>query len=198
MLLLLGTIKDNIVCKPDMRYSDLPQQTDASPAQVVTNNYYSQNSFRDWLADIINLGFIILVIHALVVSNTSSVMTACGHSIWNYIVVRLCLSFIETAVLVISNFSPIVIIRMATIKGFHIHSLQFYSCTLCIIHIIFIGLGAFYTSDAMKYEYCNSNMTSVSFTQGPLLGIVGYAYVSLDTIIIVASIFVLCTRSYRD
>lgn len=143
------------------------------------------------IPNLINLAFLGFVVYALVVSNTASVFDACGHSLWNFICTRFCFSITETILL----FCFGILLMLALKPNSPIKGVAFYMWIVLIFHIILTGLGAFYTSEAMNHEDCRSNMTSVSATQSPLLGIMGYVYLSFDSIAIVVVLCILSTLS---
>jgi len=134
------------------------------------------------------LAFISLVIYALYVSDVPEVSNACGSSLWSFVFARLCVAVFEaTLVVCFGYYSVIVENSPAPVEG-----TTYSTCVTVFIHVTFIGAGAFYVSEAMNVESCRNALSSVSATKSPLLGILGYIYVAMDSFVVTALLFMMC------
>jgi hypothetical protein len=130
-----------------------------------------------------SLAFMGLVIYALVVSNTEIVFSACGDALWNFMCVRLGFAIFEA--------SMVCLVRKEVLIGNErgegkIEGAAYDLMLLGVFHIVLLGLGAFYVSQAMNNEPCRAALASVSTTNSPLLGILEYVYVGLDALYVIS------------
>jgi hypothetical protein len=114
------------------------------------------------------LMFLGLLIYALAVSNTDTVTEVCGNALVNLMIARLCLTLLE--------------MTLVYCFGSNDGAKSIAGCFVIIFHIVFLGMGAFYVSEAMNSMTCNAAMAAVSITESPLLGILGYVYVGIDAL----------------
>lgn len=62
-----------------------------------------------------------------------------------------------------------------------------------IISLLSIILGTIFTLNAMRSEDCVDAMTHTSFTKSPLLGIMGWVFVSVDALMVAGLVFGMCS-----
>ena len=135
-----------------------------------------------------SLAFMGLVIYALVVSDTESVTAACGRALWNFMCVRLGFAFFE--------FFVMCFVRRETLIGDQwgegrVEGAAYALMLMGITHIVLLGTGSSYVSQAMNNETCRTAMASVSVTDSPLLGILEYTYVGLDGFVTLLIIYLM-------
>lgn len=120
--------------------------------------------------------FQIFVIYALAVSDSNTVTDACGSKLWNFVLAELLFHFLEGVIFykihwLIVGSSPA----------------PFWIAMMLIIHIIPLSFGVNIVIPAMEKAECSTALSSVSFTSTPMLGIIGYIFVVLDSIALVAA-----------
>ena len=133
------------------------------------------------------LTFLVFVTYSLVVTNSETVFTNCGNSLWNYMISRLILGylFLFFYCLVVCG----VFTAMSTMDACTIACIFF---TVFVYHISLVGVGAKVITDAMHNTGCTSSLSEVSFTHSPLLAQLGYVYLSLDCIWVFLMMLAVC------
>lgn len=139
------------------------------------NNFYLSCN-GGLLSGIPSLIFTGFLIYAVVVSNTTGVADACGSKLREYMLARLILSFVW-------------IFALACAAGL------FFACTkspvavgVCmgVLYFIYIavmlGVGTSFVIDALALPKCVAALSAVSFTNSPLLIILGCITVGLDAL----------------
>lgn len=169
------------------------QQTPLLPQQKPTENEETERSpsrskgpgLVIWagISYLSSLAFMGLVIYALVVSDTDSVTNACGRALWNFLCFRLCFAIFEAMSMCFFGRNTLIGDERG---GGRIEGAAYGLILAGIFHIILLGVGAFYVSQAMNNETCRNALASVSATNSPLLGILEYVYVALDAFLILS------------
>jgi len=142
------------------------------------------------------LAFIVFVIYALATGNKEEVHKACGDSLWIFILSRLILTFCEGFLICIMGMIQICVLSLSSSDPGNMAFCFVWVGGLMLIslHAVLVAEGSIITSNAMNDVLCNAALTSVSFTQSPLLGILGYIYVALDSIfLLIFTCFGMCS-----
>ena len=132
--------------------------------------------------------FQVFVLYALVAANTLAVSTACGSSFWNFMFSRFLLVFIELIIMGVGR-----AVWHKKVEDDPIYHSMKQVCFLLVLRIIYISLGAVYVKDAMDNGGCTSALSHASFTNTPLLGILGYFYLVLDSLSAMLSLCACCS-----
>ena len=132
--------------------------------------------------------YFVMVCYALGVSNTAEVQEACGSNLWKFVLAHLVVAMglalvivVSTAVSMICCFGlsdaeePMVPFVFVVVSAF----------VLVLYASLFIGLGYPIVHDAMSSTPCLTELSNVSFTKTPLLGIFGCMYLALDALILI-------------
>jgi hypothetical protein len=142
------------------------------------------------------LAFIVFVIYALATGNKEEVHKACGDSLWIFILSRLILTFCEGFLICIIGMIQICVLSLSSSDPGNMAFCFVWVGGLMLIalHAVLVAEGSIITSKAMNDVLCNAALTSVSFTHSPLLGILGYIYVALDSIfLLIFTCFGMCS-----
>lgn len=132
--------------------------------------------------------FQVFVLYALVAANTLAVSTACGSSFWNFMFSRFLLVFIELIIMGVGR-----AVWHKEVEDDPIYHSMKQVCFLLVLRIIYISLGAVYVKDAMDNGRCTTALSHASFTNTPLLGILGYFYLVLDSLSAMLSLCACCS-----
>ncbi len=136
-----------------------------------------------------------LVIYALVVSNTEDITRACGTALWSFMCTRLFFTIFELLLLCLFGYYKS---NSDISDNDKIEGVAYAFVCLGVTHIVMLGLGAFYVSQAMNNDTCTAALASVSATNSPLLGILGYIYVPLDGLIALTVIYSIFRSMYEN
>ena len=155
-------------------------------------NDNSSGSFNEGWAQkcfsmLLGLFFECLVIYSLVTSNTSDVSQKCGDSLWKFMLARLILFFFEGFL-----FMFVGALNMCMVTFCECWSNDVRMCVMMVfplvcllaLHGTFVGVGFTVAQTAMSDSLCTSALSSVSFTNSPLLALLGYVYVALDSLVL--------------
>ena len=163
-----------------------PEESDAN------NEDREASVLRIVISYVLFLAFISLVSYSLYVSDVPKVTNNCGYSLWNFVFARLCISAFEaTLVICFGYYSVIVSDRPTPVEG-----TAYSTCLAVVMHATLVGVGASYVSEAMNIEECRAVLSSVSVTKSPLLGIIGYIYMAMDSVVVIALSCMLCFAMY--
>jgi hypothetical protein len=161
---------------------------DGTTTAKYTKEIISLNNLKtlvNLLITLLSLLFQAFIFYSLISSNTSSVSKACGDSLWNFILSRFILAFVELMFLAVAN------------AALHIEEEPYYynvrlAVFFIILHIVYICLEATFVHSAMANSSCVSALSNSSFSSTPLLGILGYIYLVLDSLVVFLSISASC------
>jgi len=149
-----------------------------------------------------------LTIYALSVSYTTTVVDACGNALLIVTITRVLLTVVEVVLVYCfasgratettasggASGSPAAAsgeannsLKRGTATTSSDTAKSATGCFVILFHLVFLGVGAFYASQAMNNEACSAAMASVSATKSPLLGILGYVYVGVDALFALAT-----------
>lgn len=109
-----------------------------------------------------------------------------GKNLFNWMIFRLVIIIVEPLILL--ALGHIVMIFMDITYG-PIFGFVF----KFILSLLLFILGTIFTSKVMYSEDCVNAMTNASFTKSPLLGIMGWVFVSIDALIIATFVFGMCS-----
>ena len=173
----------------DYEYGPVSAAVVAAAAAAANNNSGSSSSgtVEKVFSMLLGLAFECLVIYSLITSNTSEVSGKCGDSLWKFMLSRLILFFFEGFFFMFVGALNMCVISFCacwneSVKMF----LMFVFPLVCLIalHGTFVGVGFTITQAAMADSLCTSALSSVSFTNSPLLAFLGYVYVGLDSLML--------------
>ena len=128
-----------------------------------------------------------LVCYALSVSNTAEVQAACGSSLWNLVLAHLVVPMGLSIVIIVATvgfmiccfgFSDYEEPNLPIVFGMVAAGVIVLYCSL------FLGMGVPIIQDAMSSEICKAELSRVSFTETPLLGILGCFYLVTDGLLL--------------
>jgi hypothetical protein len=163
-----------------------------SPHQRGYEFYQSNSSSNKIVEQLISTLLVItfeaFVIYALATGNGTEISEKCGDSLWKFVLSRLILSFIE-GIIIICMGSIQMLILFSSLRPETSASLEFYCLIIGAIfmlglHAVLIGVGFTITNKSMEDAACNAALSSASFSNTPLLGIVGYVFVVIDCLIL--------------
>ena len=139
------------------------------------------------LADLVFIGFLI---YAVVVSNTTGVADACGSKLWEYMLARLILSFVGVFVFVCAGGLLFACLQSPGAIGACMGLLSM------VYSAVLLGVGARIVTDALASPACVAALSAVSFTNSPILAILGCVFIGLDalqmTLIVCAGVIFGC------
>lgn len=133
------------------------------------------------------LVFFVFVCYALSASNTTEVHEACGEQLWKMIFAHLLVPIGLSLVIILITvsvticafgFSEMGESNLPIISGVISGLVMLMYCSL------FLGLGYPIVRDAMYSEKCVKALSHASFTNTPLLGILGCVYLVFDVILL--------------
>jgi hypothetical protein len=130
----------------------------------------------------LSLIFYVVVFYTLITENTSIVSTECGDVLWNWVLSRFIFAILETIFLAI----PI-----SLCKDFMLGPKK-HILGLVFLHTINVCVGTFVVYNAMENNSCRSALSSSSFLETPILGVIGYVYIFLDSLVVIISSFAYC------
>ena len=126
--------------------------------------------------------FLILVVCELVATNNEKVRDACGESLWNFMLSRLILTFCEFGLVVMMG---LIHESAAGDPGnMQIWLFRVGGLMQIVLHAVLIAVGFVISTKAMGDIACNHALSAASFTKDPLLGVLGFVYVGLDSILL--------------
>ena len=133
---------------------------------------------------LMNLVFVGFLLYAVIQSNTDDVKTQCG-SLWNWMLARLIIGFSES--LIIAGLATAAVTLESPGIGICM------GIYIMIGRIIYITCGAVFVSEAMiGNAACYEALTLPSL--GPLLGILGWVYMGLDSfVLLIVALFAGCS-----
>jgi hypothetical protein len=184
--------KDFLLISRKNTYPQLESQSEASDYNVSPNSsklvkFYWKRQIGNLTIGFLSLLFHVFVFYALLSENTSNVSKECGDALWNWILSRFILAVLES-----------IFIAGIAAPFFHrqypANDEEELQCTykwqdLCLIflHCIYIIVGSIVDYNAMEGISCRSVLSSASFLDIPLLGIIGYIYLFLDFLVVILS-----------
>ena len=134
------------------------------------------------------------VIYSLVISNTDNIRDKCGDSLWKFVLSRLIIGSLEFLI-----FVALSVVQMSILKYYFKSnndtssesaaefSMCFSAFALIIfmgIHVTLLALGVIIVKPAMESTACTTALSSVSFTDTPLMAILTYVYIVGDALIL--------------
>ena len=156
----------------------------------------STNSITTTLGNVLSgipfLLFLILVCYALSVSNTSEVHDACGHQLWQFVIAHLIVPIGLSLVIILCTVTVVICIFGFSDSGENNMLVVFVvvaALLLCMQSSLFLGFGYPIVRDAMYSDTCVKALSHVSFTNTPLLGILGCIYLVSDVIVLSLLVF---------
>jgi hypothetical protein len=137
------------------------------------------------------LAFHVVAVWALVEANRSAVFEACGHSLWVFVLVHLLLPVAVACVACCVLLSLYVVLSGLRVS-LQWHFAWLFGATLVgvVYYAVLTTLGVAFTLEAMRSEGCRVALG------GPLLGIVGWIYVGLDSLSLLVGVGVLGALAY--
>ncbi len=143
------------------------------------NNSKGKYDFDVRLGGLPGLAFLGFLIYAVAVSHTDAVTTACGPSLWTYMLVRLVLSFF--------SFCAVVCIASVISMCFGSDG-GVMPIIVMVLYTIFcatmLGVGTPIVSDAMNSPTCVSALSASCFTNSPMLAILGCIFIGIDALLL--------------
>ena len=160
--------------------------------------------FTSRLWSLLLLCFHVIAIYALVTTATDPVFSACGPSLWIFLLVHLLLPILILFFILILGCVYYVLSASLCFEimeeNDHTPSPMLFWFPLLLILCIFIvmcALGILYTQKAMNSHECQQALILASrFLDSPLLGIVGWIYVALDSCGLVFTMVLLLAFMY--
>jgi hypothetical protein len=143
------------------------------------------------------LAFHIIVIYALVVTHTQSVMDACGASLWIFLLVHLLLPMVLTCILCCAL---LCVYLLASNLMLSVQQAPFYYWALIFMAITYFavlcGVGAHLTSKAAGNSACIAAVGTATNNMPQLLTSLGWVYVGLDGADLLLSLAVMVALWY--
>jgi hypothetical protein len=165
------------------QYEYIPRYTlvNDEPKYIVVNGGGANVSeiVQKIFAWILFLSFQGFVIYAVVISDDTSIINLCGGSLSSFIVTHFVINILEAIIYVFwSN------VQTCVKDSFIITELLPFTIAI-VMHAILLGVGINVCLQAIPDVLCWDALSSVSPTQGPMLGYVAYVYIGLDIIILI-------------
>lgn len=139
--------------------------------------------YQSVILAILTIIFLILVVYELVATNNEEVRKACGESLWSFMLTRLIMTFCESGLVImmgiIQNCMPSLLVNLENMENWVV---GVGGLMLIVLHAILIAVGFLRSREAMGDIGCNDALSAASFTKDPLLGVLGFVYVGLDSI----------------
>ena len=156
-------------------------------AVAASNSNSSTGTVERFFSMLLGLAFQCLVIYSLVTSNTSEVSQKCGDSLWKFMLSRLILFFLEGFFFALVGALQVCMLSLCAcwnegVKTFLM--IIFPLVCLIALHGTLVGVGFSVAQNAMADSLCTGALSSVSFTNSPLLALLGYVYVGLDSLVL--------------
>ena len=128
--------------------------------------------------------FHVVAIWALVQANTGPVFEACGYSLWVFVLVHLLLPLLMVLVaccVVACLYLLLSSMRLDPRQG---HSAYIFTLVVLVVlyYAVLSALGGVFTWGAMQAAGCQGALAAVGWGGVPLLGVVGWIYVALDSL----------------
>ena len=136
------------------------------------------------LPSLVFLGFLI---YAVARSHTDDVNTACGPSLWKYIVVRLVLSCCGS-----------LLVFCCTVYGYACSGdmAAAAGCGTALLIIAYgatiVGVGVPIVSAALASPQCVTALSASVFTQTPILAIMGCIFIGVDALMLFIAVGAMC------
>jgi hypothetical protein len=173
-----------VVALKMQKYDWVKNQQQEFDVQMEVNGRCSLHTLTGTLLFLSFQGF---VIYALVVSGGRDVSDKCGSSLWEFMLARLILYFFEGLV-----FGAVGAIQACILGACRCFSENVLFCLalvfplVCFVamHATLVGLGFTISQRAIDDSQCAATLSSVSFTSTPLLALLGYAYVGIDSVLL--------------
>jgi hypothetical protein len=143
----------------------------------------SWNSGNLGLGSVPGLVFIGFLIYAISVSHIDAVTNACGAKLWEYMLARLILSFVGI----------FVICCTIACMSFCFHSSIAAGVITLVVLLTYystmLGIGVPVVMGALASSQCVAALSATSFTNTPILAILGAVFIGLDALML---FFVVC------
>ena len=133
------------------------------------------------------IAFFVIVCYALSVSNTTEVHDACGTQLWKLILSHLVVPIGLSLVVVLFTVAVLICFYGLSEVGERNLPIVFGVVSTLVLVMycsLFLGLGYPIVRDAMYSDGCVKALSNVSFTNTPLLGILGCIYLVFDVIVL--------------
>lgn len=146
-----------------------------SPGEFTVNNI---------LAYLINIVFIGFCIYALVQVNKEDeyhFKSKCGSEgerFYQWMIARVALSFTEIFLIALLSTFMSTMFQNPVVGLISMLSFQ------VVAHIVYLSISVVFTQQVMNNAECKKAMSAASFTNDPLLGILGWVFVAIDSFII--------------
>lgn len=161
-----------------------------SHVEDASNSHHHGYYLDQRLGGLPGLAFLVFLIYAVAVSNTSEVTEACGSSLWMYMLVRLIFLFVGFCLMVCVGgiiwqcmHSPGATVILLSVIG-----ITYYA--------VMLGVGAPIVTNALGSSSCVSALSKTCFTNSPMLAIIGCIFIGFDGLgllfVIGAAVFFSC------
>jgi hypothetical protein len=129
-------------------------------------------------------GFHILAIYALVAQHTEEVFAACGHSLWNFVLVHLLLPCVFLCMLCCTLLCMYVLLSTHTLDP-TLRTSTYFAVVLgaALYYAVLVGVGAYFAQASTRDAAC--------LKEAGLLGSVAWAYVAWDALSLAATLCLL-------
>ena len=146
----------------------------------------------NWSVAFLSILLHIFSFYALITENTSNVSKECGYALWIWILARFIIAVLESLFIAALSYGQ----KEGDEVDFrHNHRIKQGLC-LVFLHIVYFGVECIVVFNAMEKTSCTTALSSASFLNAPLLGVIGYIYLFLDSLVIIFSVCAYCRIFY--